>query len=105
MLDLTDEEIYREIHSDIEIVFPDVCQHVQTKRVFRWPYAMPYTPIGRTSSVKQCRDSRSSTHKIWLAGDYLGFPWTDSAAQTGLWASNQVCKYLLTHLSQTSLPQ
>ena len=27
---------------------------------------------------------------VVLAGDYLAFPWSDSAALTGLWAANRV---------------
>ncbi len=40
--------------------------------------------------VNEYRQSRDKHTRIWLAGDYLGLPWTDSAAQTGLWAAKQV---------------
>jgi len=90
MLILTDEEIYREIKSDIEMIFPDLYIHVDTKNVSRWQYAMPCIPVGHAARVQQYRDSRKINNKLWLAGDYLGLPWTDSAAQTGIWAANQV---------------
>lgn len=37
---------------------------------------------------------RNKNNRIWLAGDYLGLPWTDSAAQTGLWAATQIHQYM-----------
>ncbi|MEO8400165.1 MAG: NAD(P)/FAD-dependent oxidoreductase [Gammaproteobacteria bacterium] len=96
MLHLSDDEIVAEIRSDVENVFPAIYQHIQAKNIFRWENAMPCTPIGRAKLVKDYRDSRVSTNRVWLAGDYLGFPWTDSAAQTGVWASSQVIQsYLL----------
>ena len=94
LLSLPDEAIYAEVQADIESVLPHIHQHLQTKKLFRWPFAMPRTPIGRANAVKQYRDSRDSGNRIWLAGDYLGLPWTDSAAQTGIWAANQVAKHL-----------
>lgn len=91
---LTDVEIFAEIQSELEKIFPDISVHTYRKEMFHWQYAMPYTPIGRSKAVNGYRATRSSNHRVWLAGDYLGLPWTDSAAQTGLWAAKQVQKYL-----------
>jgi oxygen-dependent protoporphyrinogen oxidase len=91
---LTDESIYSEIQTDIENILPKLYIMSYKKVLFRWPYAMPCTPIGRAKAVTEYRQTRTSNVRIWLAGDYLGFPWADSAAQTGLWASEQVKKYL-----------
>ena len=55
---------------------------------------MLFTLLGRAYSVKQYRDTGSASNRIWLAGDYLGFPWTDSAAQNGIWAADQIRKYM-----------
>jgi oxygen-dependent protoporphyrinogen oxidase len=87
---LTDAEIFGEIQPELEKIFPDISVHTYKKEMFRWQYAMPYTPIGRAKDVNSYRMTRNSNHRVWLAGDYLGLPWTDSAAQTGLWAAQQV---------------
>lgn len=89
---LTDAEIFAEIQPELEKIFPDISVHTYKKEMFRWQYAMPYTQIGRANAVSNYHITRNLDNRIWLAGDYLGLPWTDSAAQTGLWAAQQVQK-------------
>lgn len=56
--------------------------------VVRIPAAMPTCRVGRASLVRRyCAERRGP---VILAGDYLAFPWSDSAALTGLWAANCV---------------
>lgn len=55
-------------------------------RVVRHAQAMPTCPPGHAGAVAAYRTGRSGDPLI-LAGDYLGFPWTDSAAATGTWAA------------------
>jgi hypothetical protein len=56
--------------------------------VVRIPAAMPTCRVGRASLVRRyCAECRGP---VILAGDYLAFPWSDSAALTGLWAANCV---------------
>ncbi|SCG58416.1 oxygen-dependent protoporphyrinogen oxidase [Micromonospora halophytica] len=60
--------------------------------VVRHPQAMPTCPLGHSAAVasyRRCRASRPDDPVV-LAGDYLGFPWTDSAAATGIWAARAV---------------
>ncbi len=87
---LADEEIFIEIQPELEKVFPGISAYVYKKEMTRWRYAMPYTPIGRAKAVSNYRATRNSSNRIWLAGDYLGLPWTDSAAETGLWAAKEI---------------
>lgn len=91
---LTDEAIYSETQTDIETVLPNLYIMTYKKVLFRWPLAMPCTPMGRAKAVVEYRQTRTPHTRLWLAGDYLGLPWTDSAAQTGIWAAKQVEKYL-----------
>lgn len=56
--------------------------------VVRIPAAMPTCRVGRASLVRRYRAERRGP--VILAGDYLAFPWSDSAALTGLWAANCV---------------
>lgn len=60
-------------------------------RVVRHPHAMPSCPPGHAAAVAAYRAARRTTRQddpVVLAGDYLGFPWTDSAAATGIWAAH-----------------
>jgi oxygen-dependent protoporphyrinogen oxidase len=56
----------------------------------RWEQAMPHTPIGQAARVRQYRHHLSPDSRVVLAGDYLGFPWTDSAAYNGFWAAQHL---------------
>ena len=60
----------------------------ETSRVVRIPAAMPTCRVGRSTQVGRYRRERGGS--VILAGDYLAFPWSDSAALTGLWAANCV---------------
>ena len=59
---------------------------LEASRVVRIPHAMPTCRVGRVSQVRRYR--KEHTGPVILAGDYLAFPWSDSAALTGLWAAN-----------------
>lgn len=60
-------------------------------RVIRWSEAMPTVPLGHCAAVKayweglarEARELGTLSRKVVLAGDYLGFPWSDSAAALG----------------------
>lgn len=56
-------------------------------RVVRHREAMPTCPIGHAARVTAHRHS-PTPGPVVLAGDYLGFPWADSAAGTGVWAAH-----------------
>ena len=49
---------------------------------------MPTCRVGRVGRVRRYRVEHRGP--VILAGDYLAFPWSDSAALTGLWAANCV---------------
>ncbi|WP_328817951.1 FAD-dependent oxidoreductase [Nonomuraea cypriaca] len=56
---------------------------VADTRVVRWNQAMPSVPVGHARAVMAYRSEVSPAEAVLLAGDYLGFPWTDSAAFNG----------------------
>jgi oxygen-dependent protoporphyrinogen oxidase len=55
--------------------------------VVRHAQAMPAVSPGHARAVDRYRRRHAVDDPLVLAGDYLGFPWTDSAASTGLWAA------------------
>ena len=56
-----------------------------------WPQALPYVPAGHATAVNRYRSTLPETSRVVLADDYLGFPWTDSAAFNGQWAPCGAC--------------
>ncbi|MDO4888657.1 MAG: FAD-dependent oxidoreductase [Actinomycetaceae bacterium] len=61
----------------------------ESAAVVRIPHAMPASPpvrIGRIAAYRRHAEGR----RIILAGDSIGWPWTDSAAFTGRWAADLV---------------
>ena len=61
---------------------------MEASRVVRIGQAMPTCRVGRACLVRGYR--RGQRGPVVLAGDYLGFAWSDSAALTGLWAARRV---------------
>ena len=55
-------------------------------RLVRHREAMPTCPPGHATRIRDYRQG-PPLGPVILAGDYLGFPWTDSAAATGIWAA------------------
>lgn len=55
-------------------------------RFVRHREAMPTCPPGHATRIRDYRQG-PPLGPVILAGDYLGFPWTDSAAATGIWAA------------------
>lgn len=69
---------------------PGLAGRVVDSRVTRWDEAMPYVPVGHAAAVRRYRDRLSAGCRVLLAGDYLGFPWSDSAAFSGRWAADRL---------------
>lgn len=60
---------------------------VTAARVQRWEAAEPLSPVGRARAIAAYRASADARRRVLLAGDYMGSPWTDGAAETGMWAA------------------
>ena len=90
MTQSSDEEIVCCIIPELEKYFPGLSEAVLFTRVVRWPEAMPKSPVGRIRSIAEYRQAEPATRRILLAGDYMGLPWTESAAESGIWAANQI---------------
>jgi oxygen-dependent protoporphyrinogen oxidase len=69
---------------------PGLADRVTASQVTRWHEAMPYVPVGHGAAVQRYRDRLPSASPVLLAGDYLSFPWTDSAAYNGRWAADRL---------------
>jgi oxygen-dependent protoporphyrinogen oxidase len=87
---LADDAILARVMPELETYFPGLSRRVAWARVMRWPEAIPRSPVGRSRTLHQYRNEDHRKRKVYLAGDYMGFPWTDSAAATGMWAADQI---------------
>jgi hypothetical protein len=61
---------------------PGLASRVTDSHVTRWPQALPYVPVGHATAVKRYRGILPENCRVVLTGDYLGFPWSDSALST-----------------------
>jgi oxygen-dependent protoporphyrinogen oxidase len=71
-------------------LLPRLAGRVTDTRVVRWEQAMPSVPVGHARAVVAYRSGAAPADPVVLAGDYLGFPWTDSAAFNGRWAADRL---------------
>lgn len=86
-LEQSEAEILGNISSELEILFPDIFRNIRLSHFVKWKDAEPMSPIGRSLNIKMYKESLNPTAKIVLAGDYMGFAYTDSAAATGKWTA------------------
>ncbi|MBI4248944.1 MAG: FAD-dependent oxidoreductase [Elusimicrobia bacterium] len=85
-----DEEIVKRMMPQVEKYLPGVSQRMRFARVYRWKEAIALMPVGKGGDILQYRQSRSSKHRVWLAGDYTAISSGDGAAESGMWAANQI---------------
>jgi oxygen-dependent protoporphyrinogen oxidase len=94
MLDQPDDQILTSILPELTYYFPNLLESSYTTHIRRWKTAMPKSPIGRSKLIEQYR-THKDTRRVILAGDYMGMPYTDSAAETGIWSSSQILSSVL----------
>jgi oxygen-dependent protoporphyrinogen oxidase len=93
LLDLDDAEVERVHLDDLDQVLPGVARKVIEAQVQRWPLASPYCFPGR-GKLQSTLTRRSG--RVFLAGDYLGTLYTETAISTGLSAAQEVQSLLAT---------
>src|SRR5699024_10856143 len=83
----TDEEIIQIYLDDLEQMFPGFRDKVVEAHVARWPLGSAYVFPGRANIQKTLLKSAG---RLFLAGDYLGTFYTETAVQTGFRAARQI---------------
>lgn len=84
---LTDEEIATRFRDDLEALFPELRGAIAETIIHRWDRGLPYPAVGR--SRLQAALTRDLS-PVFLAGDYLGSWYTETAAQTAEAAADSV---------------
>jgi oxygen-dependent protoporphyrinogen oxidase len=90
MMDWPDEQVENAVAADVERLFPGAFAAKQFTRVVRWREGMPKSPVGRARALAEYRRTRPRDARVWLAGDYMGMPWLESAIETGTWAAGRI---------------
>jgi protoporphyrinogen/coproporphyrinogen III oxidase len=89
-MSLTDAELFAEMQSELGRYLPGVDRAVVAIAAYRWPLAEPRSPIGRACALHRYRAPASPVRRVYLAGDYMGAPYTEGAAETGAWAASRI---------------
>jgi protoporphyrinogen/coproporphyrinogen III oxidase len=87
MLELSDEQVTRTYLDDLNDLYPDARRAVREVVVQRWERGLPYPRPGRYRLQPALERPLG---KVFLAGDYLGTWYTDTAIQTGMAAAQAV---------------
>jgi protoporphyrinogen/coproporphyrinogen III oxidase len=87
MLELSDEQVTRAYLDDLNDVFPEARRAVREVVIQRWERGLPYPRPGRHRLQPALERPLG---KIFLAGDYLGTWYTDTAIQTGVAAAEAI---------------
>lgn len=90
MAHLEKEELLKPIIDELSQYFPNISQHISFTKITRWLNAEPMSPVGRSKNILKYRSVIASQSNIFLAGDYMGMPFTEGAAETGKWAASQI---------------
>jgi oxygen-dependent protoporphyrinogen oxidase len=93
LLDRDDDEILRTHLDDLDQVLPGFAEKVVEASVARWPTGSPYCFPGR-AKLQPALTRRSG--RVFLAGDYLGTFYTETAISTGLSVAQDIQSLLAT---------
>ncbi|GGN51576.1 oxidoreductase [Streptomyces albiflavescens] len=93
LLEHDDDKIRRIYLDDLDQVLPGFSDHVVEAEVQRWPTGAPYCFPGR-GKLQQTLTRRGD--RVFLAGDYLGTLYTETAISSGLSAAQEVRSLLAT---------
>ncbi|WDF35686.1 FAD-dependent oxidoreductase [Streptomyces sp. T12] len=98
LLEHDDDKIRRIYLDDLDQVLPGFADNVVEAEVQRWPTGAPYCFPGR-GKLQQTLTRRCD--RVFLAGDYLGTLYTETAIQTGLSAAQEARSLLATERQTT----
>ncbi|TYS24247.1 FAD-dependent oxidoreductase [Bacillus subtilis] len=95
LIDKSDDEIIQTYLKDLNEIFPGFSDHVVEAEVSRWPLGSAYVFPGR---AKLQSTLTQPSGRLFLAGDYLGTLYTETAVQTGFTAAQNINSLLGTEV-------
>ena len=93
LLELDDDEIRETYLNDLDQILPKFAEKVVEAEIQRWPTGAPYCFPGR-GKLQPTLTRRGG--RVFLAGDYLGTLYTETAIATGLSAAQKAQSLLAT---------
>ena len=91
LADCDDEEVARIYADGVARIFPAVAGHIREVKIQRWPHGLPHPRPGR--HLLQPALERPLGN-VFLAGDYLGTTYVDTAVTTGTAAAHEIRRRL-----------
>jgi len=91
LADRDDEDVARIYADDVARIFPAVAGHIREVKIRRWPHGLPHPRPGR--HLLQPALERPLGN-VFLAGDYLGTTYVDTAVATGTAAAHEIRRRL-----------
>lgn len=101
LLERTDQEIRETYVRDLDQVLPGVAEHIQETHIQRWHTGAPYCFPGRGKLQPTLLRQES---RVFLAGDYMGTLYTESAITSGFTAAQRVATQLATQRQVLGAP-
>jgi len=90
LINSDENEIISKVVKELEVYYPDLSKKIKFTKLFRWQYAEPMSEIGRSKNIYTYRQQFNSKKGIYLAGDYMGMPFTEGAAESGYWIASKI---------------
>jgi protoporphyrinogen/coproporphyrinogen III oxidase len=100
LLEVDDDGIRDTYLRDLDQILPNFSEKVVETQIQRWPTGAPYCFPGR-GKLQQTLTRRGG--RVFLAGDYLGTLYTETAIGTGLAAAQEVQSLLATERQRAAL--
>jgi oxygen-dependent protoporphyrinogen oxidase len=87
-------EIVQAVLPEVERILPGISAQIAAVRIYRRPEAEPLSPVGRAKDVRRYRERIAAAPwpRVLLAGDYLSMPFTEGAAESGVWAAQTILR-------------
>ncbi len=93
LFEASEEAILGRVLPEVERHFPGVTSALRFARLHRWRHGQPHVPVGRAGAIARYRETCDPSRRVVLAGDYMGFPYVEGAAESGLWAADRLLGY------------
>ena len=90
LIDKDEKEIADKIIDELNRYIPHLKEEIVFTKIFRWPKAEPFSYVGRSIFIHKYRKQIRKDKRIFLAGDYMGMPFTEGAAETGIWTAKKI---------------
>lgn len=91
LADRDDDEVARIYSDDVGEIFREVGSHIREVQIRRWPHGLPHPRPGRHFLQPALNRSLGN---VFLAGDYLGTTYVETAVSTGTAAAHEIRRRL-----------